>query len=323
VVEAAAGDPVVAVAGEVVTDLVPVGTDGLFRAVPGGSPANVAVGLSRLGVPTYLLARLSQDALGRRLREHLAGNGVLLDRSVAVAEPSSLAVVTVGPDGSAEYDFRVDGTADWQWTDDELRSATDGLTALHVGSLAAFVPPGAEALERLVERTRGTVTVSFDPNIRPVLVGPRSEAVARVERLVRLVDVVKASAEDVSWLYPGSSLDDVAARWLGAGPALVVLTRGGEGVAAVGTASGPVVRPALPVEVRDTVGAGDAFMSGLLAGLAGHRLLGPAGRSALAALGAAEVSELLDEAALVAAITCTRQGADPPTRAEVEEAYGP
>ena len=317
-VEPVAGDPVVAVAGEVVTDLVPVGTDGLFRAVPGGSPANVAVGLSRLGVPTYLLARLSRDALGRRLQEHLRGNGVLLDRSVAAAEPSSLAVVTVGPDGAAEYDFRVDGTADWQWTDDELNGATDGVAALHVGSLAALVSPGAEALEGLVQRTRATATVSFDPNIRPVLVGPRSRAVARVERLVTLVDVVKASAEDVSWLYPGSSLDDIAARWLGEGPSMVVLTRGGEGVTAVGTTSGPVVQPALPVDVRDTVGAGDAFMSGLLAGLAARRVLGPAGRSALAALGAAEVSEVLAEAALVAAITCTREGADPPTRAELD-----
>jgi len=317
-IEPVAVDPVVAVAGEVVTDLVPVGADGLFRAVPGGSPANVAVGLSRLDVPAYLLARFSRDALGRRLREHLAGNGVLLDRSVAAGEPSSLAVVTLGADGAAEYDFRVDGTADWQWTDDELAGATDGVAALHVGSLAAQVEPGAGALERLVERTGRTATVSFDPNIRPLLVGPRAAAVARVERLVGLADVVKASAEDVSWLYPGSSLDDVAGRWRAAGPSVVVLTRGGDGVTAVGTSSGPVVRPAVPVDVRDTVGAGDAFMSGLLAGLAQRRLLGPAGRSALAALTAVELSELLDEAALVAAITCTRQGADPPTRAELD-----
>ena len=125
VVESAAA--VVAVAGEVITDLVPAGSDGLFRAAPGGSPANVAVGLARLEVPARMLARLSSDVLGRRLREHLQRNGVDLSRVVEASEPSSLAIVALQPDGSAAYDFRVDGTADWQWTDDELTEALDGV----------------------------------------------------------------------------------------------------------------------------------------------------------------------------------------------------
>src|SRR5687767_5106410 len=154
--------PVVAVAGEVIVDLVPAGADGLFRAVPGGSPANVAVGLGRLGISTRLLARVSGDAMGRRLRRHLESNGLTLDHVVLGDQPTSLAIVSVSDDGVADYDFRVDGTADWQWTDDELfRAVDDTVAALHVGSLAMVLEPGAGALRRLVERVRSTVTITY------------------------------------------------------------------------------------------------------------------------------------------------------------------
>ena len=142
-----------AVAGEVITDLVPAGADGHFQAAAGGSPANVAVGLARLGVPARMLARLSDDVLGRRLRAHLETNGVDLAHAVTASEPSSLAIVALQPDGSAAYDFRVDGTADWQWTDDELTDAVDGVAALHVGSLGVTTPPGGAALRRLAARS--------------------------------------------------------------------------------------------------------------------------------------------------------------------------
>jgi fructokinase len=315
------GGRIVAVAGEVLTDLVPAGEDGLFHAVPGGSPANVAVGLSRLGVTARMLARLGPDALGRRLRSHLEVNGVRLDRAVTAEEPSSLAVVSLGPDGAAEYDFRVDGTADWQWTDDELAEAVDDdVDALHVGSLAMLVEPGAAALHRLVERVRPAATISYDPNVRPALMGDRSAAAARVERLVALADVVKASTDDLAWLYPGVRPVDVARDWLAAGPSLVVVTRGGDGVLAAGRAAGELHRPAVPVVVRDTVGAGDAFMAGLLHGLSDRGLLGAGNRGRLAELKADVAVDLLDDAALVAALTCARSGADPPTSAELREA---
>jgi fructokinase len=171
---------VVAVAGEALIDLVPAGREGLFEAAPGGSPANVAVGLARLGVPVRLLARIAADPLGRRIRAHLSGNGVDLSRAVKASEPTSLAIVTVGPDGSPEYDFRVEGTADWQWRDAELIGALDDrVAALHGGSLAFTMPPGADALARLFERARDTATVSYDPNCRPLLMGtPRPSATA-------------------------------------------------------------------------------------------------------------------------------------------------
>lgn len=308
---------VVAVAGEAITDLVPAGADDLFRAAPGGSPANVAVGLARLDVPVRMLARLSGDLLGRRLRRHLATNGVDLSRTVAATQPSSLAVVALAEDGSAEYDFRVDGTADWQWADHELADAIDGAAALHVGSLAVTTPPGGAVLRRLAARARATATVSYDPNVRALLMGSPQETMAVVEELLAVADVVKASAEDVEWLAPGRDLAEVAAHWCERGPAIAVVTRGQEGALAVGHHAGAVTCPGLLVGVVDTVGAGDSFMSALLAGLHRRDLLGAANRERLAGLSAPELTAVLGEAVAAAAITCSRLGADPPRSSEL------
>lgn len=316
------GAAVVAVAGETITDLVPAGEDGLFRAAPGGSPANVAVGLARLDVPVRMLVRLSSDVLGRRLREHLESNGVDLSYAVDASEPSSLAIVVLQPDGSADYDFRVDGTADWQWTDEELTGALQGVHALHVGSLALTTPPGGLVLRRLAARARATATVSFDPNVRHLLMGTPQEVMVVVDAMLGVADVVKASVEDVEWLAPGRSPDEVASEWMSRGPSLVVVTRGGDGALAVGRSSGAVERPGVPVEVADTVGAGDSFTGALLAGLRQRDLLGSDRRDALGALDADVVGALLDEAVAVSAVTCSRRGADPPTAAEMHAMRG-
>ena len=313
---------VVAVAGEVITDMVPAGGQGLFRAAPGGSPANVAVGLARLEVPVRLLARLSGDVLGRRLRRHLADNGVDLSCAVDASEPSSLAIVVLADDGSAEYDFRVDGTADWQWTDDELARALDDVVALHVGSLGLTTPPGGEVLRRLAARARVTATVTFDPNVRHLLMGSAEATMRIVDEVLAVADVVKASDEDLAWLTPDRSIADVAGDWVSRGPALVVVTRGGEGAYAVGAGAGAVHLPGIPVDVVDTVGAGDSFMGALVAGLHRRGLLGAAAREALRSLPPADIEMLVDEAIEVSAITCSRQGADPPTAAEIRERHG-
>jgi fructokinase len=310
----------VAVAGEVITDLVPTALDGDFHAAPGGSPANVAVGLARLDVPVRMLARLSGDALGQRLRAHLLANGVDLGHAVAASEPSSLAIVVLEPDGSAAYDFRVDGTADWQWSDAELEHTLDGVDALHVGSLALTTPPGGAVLRRLAARARTSATVSFDPNVRQLLMGPQTEVLAVVHEVLAVADVVKASAEDVGWLEPGRDIEEVARAWQQHGPSLVVVTRGGDGALAIGPSGTPVERPGRAVHVVDTVGAGDSFMSALLAGLARRDLLGASRRTALAALTDNDVAALLDEAVEASAVTCSRPGADPPRLAELS--YG-
>ncbi|HEY9412830.1 MAG TPA: carbohydrate kinase [Jiangellaceae bacterium] len=316
----------IVVAGEALVDLVPDPAPGpsagrnLFRAVPGGSPANVAVGLARLGAPTHLLARLGTGAFGAVVRGHLDANGVRLDHAVAAAEPTTLAVVSLDDAGHAAYDFYADGTADWGWCDDELPDRLpEGAVALCTGSIAAAREPGASALLRLVrrERARGVASIVLDPNLRPALLPSHAHVVERWEELVTLADVVKVSDEDLAWLVPGSDPADVAERWARSGPALVVLTRGGQGAVAFTDGGGRVAVGARAVDVVDTVGAGDAFTAGLVDSLRLDDVLGGARRDELAGLGADALRRVLDRAARVAAITCSRRGADPPTAAEL------
>jgi fructokinase len=314
-----AAEPVVAVAGEALVDLVPTGAPGGFQAVPGGSPANVAVGLARLGLPVRMLARVGADTLGRQIRRYLQDNDIRLDHVVEATEPTSLAVVDVDPEGLAHYDFRIDETADWQWTDAELDHALDdGVVALHTGSLAALMlAPGAAALLRLVERARQTATISYDPNFRPQLM-IRDTALERVDTMLGSADVVKVSSEDLAWLYPQRAPEDVLTDWAARGPGLVVVTLGGDGaLAATAADPTPIHRTGRRIRVVDTVGAGDAFSAGLLAGLHQRGLLGADRRNALRTMAKTDLTDLVDEATLVAALTCGRRGADPPTALEV------
>lgn len=321
--------PMLSVLGELVVDLLPVpgadagpeGTAPSYVARPGGNALNVAVAAGRLGTPVRLMARLGTGPLAANLRRHAELSGVDTSGFIEADGPVSLAFVGLAADGSADYGFHVLGAADWQWTDEELADVVDGaVAALHVGSLAMALEPGASALRRLVERVRDRVTITFDPNVRPLLMGRREDVVTRVESLVALAGVVKASAEDLTWLYPDDVPAAVADRWLGLGPSLVAITLGPDGVVAVGSAAGPVQRPAVPVTVVDTVGAGDAFMAALVAGLGERQLLGRAQSGRLAALDGAELAAVLDGAALAAALTCSRPGADPPTGDELMRA---
>lgn len=269
-----------------------------------------------------MLARIADDPLGRRLRDHLGGNGVQLDHVVTATEQTSMAMVMVGPDGGPSYDFRVAGTADWQWTSAELADALDPgpagpVIALHSGSLALTTPPGDAALRTLMARAAETATVSYDPNCRPALMGKPADVLLGVHELVAVADVVKVSLEDLAWLMPGFTPDEVLEDWLGRGPAMVVVTLGGDGVVA-GTSTGlHAERPGVPVTVIDTVGAGDTFSGALLAGLYRRRLLGAAARPALHSISHSTLDALLDESMLAAAITCSRRGADPPTAEDV------
>jgi fructokinase len=316
---------VITVVGEALIDLVGMG-DGNFRALPGGAPANVAIGLARLGSPVSLLARIGEDAFGRMIRDHITGNGVSARDLVIAAEPTTLAVAVLDSEGRATYDFYVQGTADWQWERHELPEplAAD-VTALHAGSLALAIEPGAAVIEEMIrrERRRGAVTITLDPNIRPALAQDRPSELARVERQVALADVVKASEEDLAWLYPGETLESAARSWQRLGPRLVVVTLGAEGAFALGPDGTEVRRPSRPVRLVDTVGAGDAFCAGLLDAMDRADLLGADGKTALEGLDADTLIGLLDRALLVAALTCERPGADPPSRADVEAVAAP
>jgi fructokinase len=307
----------IATLGEALIDVVELGDDEPRLARPGGSPYNVAIGLGRLGRPVSFLGRLSRDPFGSVLRSHAERSGVDLSHALDTDDPTTVALVELDESGSAQYRFGVAGTADFRWTDEELAEVpNDRFAAVHFGSLASWLPPGAAAIERRIAHFRDAgVLISYDPNVRPLLQPDRSAARAAIERAVRLADLVKTSEEDLDWLRPRERVEDVATDWLTAGPRVVVVTRGGAGATAV-TRNGMVHRPTVPVEVVDTVGAGDAFMSGLLDALARRNSL------VREALPAAPLGEILDDAALVAAVTCARAGSNPPRRAELASFRG-
>ncbi|WP_327071301.1 carbohydrate kinase [Kitasatospora sp. NBC_01250] len=316
-------EPSALVIGEALIDIL-AAPDGRRRAVPGGSPANVALGLARLGHPVRLATRVGGDEYGRMLRRHLGESGVRLTDGSVVDAATSTATAVLDAEGVARYHFDVSWSLPPVATDP---AATGQVAHLHTGSIAALLSPGAEQVVAAVRAVRPGVTVSYDPNLRSALLGPAARERPRVEELVALSDVVKAGDEDLGWLYPGHDPGAVAARWARSGPSLVVLTLGAGGARAFWRHGGHRVRP-VPVKVADTVGAGDAFMAGLLSGLLRAGLLGgargervPARDELRAATGArrlpAPVVESLALAARTAALTCTRPGADPPRRAEL------
>jgi fructokinase len=299
------------VIGEALIDLVEAGDDEPRLARPGGSPYNVAIGLARLGQPVRFAGRLSTDPLGEVLRNHAMRSDVDLSLCVAAHEPSTVALVELDPAGAARYRFGVDGTADFRWTAAELARIPDDTQAVHFGSLASWLSPGDAVIARRVAALRAAgAVVSYDPNVRPHLQTDAVVARAQVERAIALAQLVKTSEEDIAYLYPGHPVEHVAASWLALGARAVVVTRGAAGPSAF-TGRRTHIRPPVPTVVVDTVGAGDAFMSGLLDALARRDLLDAD------ALDDAPFDELLDDAALVAAITCSRAGANPPRAAEL------
>src|SRR3954447_1737735 len=301
------------VVGEALVDLVGQRGGRTLAAHAGGSPANVALGLARLGNPVTLKTRVGRDAFGAMVRDHLEASGVVVDAGPGDDKVSTTIAIATLAAGIASYDFRI------EWDVASLVPLPVETRCLHTGSLGTVLPPGAANVIDLMERehARGRVTVSYDPNVRPALMGEAATARPSVERLVGLSDVVKVSDEDLRWLYPDRPDEEVAKVWLASGPALVVVTRGGAGVYAVSRGV-ELRRPAIRIDLVDTVGAGDSFTSGLLDGLRRADLIGAARRDALAAIDEATLADVVDDAAQIAAITCSRPGADPPTRAQLD-----
>jgi fructokinase len=302
------------VIGEALVDLVPRGQPGDYRAHAGGSPFNVAVGLARLANRTALMARLADNAFGRILREAAAAEGIDLSGAPRATEPTTLAVVSVDDDAHATYDFYFEGTADWQWTVAELAGLPAETEVLHYGSIASWTEPGGELIERVGAEAHagGRILVSYDPNVRPPVLGAPERGRELVERSVRDAHVVKASREDLEWLYPSDSVDEVGPRWNELGAAVVVVTDGANGAIAYREGAPPLRRPGRTIVLVDTIGAGDAFTAGLLSGLVRRDLHAPEG---LAAIPDAALADVLDEAVLVSSVTCERAGADPPRMA--------
>ena len=311
--------PIVAVVGEALMDVVDSGDGATFTAHVGGSPLNVATGLARLEQATAFLGRFSRDGFGRILRSYAERAGVDLVAAPDADEPSTIAVVHLDEQGVASYDFTVDGTADWGWTPTELAQLPASVRMLHLGSLTSWMPPGDAVLGDFVDglRARGDVLISYDPNVRPGLLLTPERGRPLIEPRVAAAHVVKASSEDLDWLYPGVDHARIATEWLGLGAELVLITNGGEGTTAYREDDEPITRSALKIKLVDTVGAGDAFTSGLLDGLLRAGVQAPGD---LAGLDADVIGQLLERAAVVAGLTCARAGANPLTRAEVEAA---
>jgi fructokinase len=228
-------------------------------------------------------------------------------------ELTTLAFVHQEPDREPEYAFYANGTADRELLPTDLPEAFPREVAvIHFGSLSLVLEPAASTLEALMAREHGRHLISLDPNVRPNVIGDRDGYLKRLEGWLPSVDLVKVSRADLAWLYPGEPLEPVARRWLSYGPALVVVTRGPDGSSAF-TAAGARQVDGVPVKVVDTIGAGDAFMSGLLARL---YELGLLDRGRLESL-SDELADVLQYAIRVSALTCTRAGAEPPTKSEL------
>ncbi len=278
-----------------------------LRVLPGGGPANTATALARLGTRTRLLARLSADPFGALFRERLTAAGVDLADCVAAAEPSTLAIAALDPQGRAGYSFHAEGTADWQWQRSELAAVDlSGTSAVHTGSLALVRAPGGRVVEDFLVRAGAHATVSIDPNLRPLLVAPERYR-ERIARWCALADVLRLSSDDLALLRPGTDPEQACDEWHAMGVPLVVLTLGEDG--ALASLDGARVRiPSVRTRVVDTVGAGDAFTGGLLHHLEHRGLLG--GR--LTGLTLEQVAEACRFAANVAALTCAVAGAEAP-----------
>jgi fructokinase len=305
------------VIGESLVDVV-VGADGRERGRhPGGSPANVAVALGRLNHDVRLLTWLGEDDDGRLLASHLEESGVTIVPASLGATRTPIARARLDSAGHATYAF------DLEWkvgTNDPLTAAGPlGVEVVHTGSLAAVLRPGSSGVEAMLERLIGRATITYDPNVRPALMDESDLTRAKVLSYLEIADVVKVSDDDLEWLHPGQSPLDVAESWLLRGPSVVVVTSGDRGADALCRA-GSVHVEAIEVEVADTVGAGDAFMAGVLDALAAQNLLGGIRRSRLRAVDTASLESILTHAAHVAAITCSRPGADPPWRRELRAA---
>ncbi len=296
------------VVGESLVDIVQT-LSGNLHEYAGGSAANVAVALARLGRPTRLATSFAQDHHGELIARHLQLAGVALACDPGAVEHTSTARATIGTAGAAEYTFDID------WRLLPVPADEDPLVA-HTCSLGAVLAPGADDVLALLQRVRDRATVTYDVNARPAVTGTGPDVVARVERMTAVADLVKASDEDLEALYPRRPHAESAAALLQLGPAAVAVTRGPEGALWVDR-EGPVEIESRPVVVADTIGAGDTFGAGLIDALWERGRLGAEGRDALAALPREEVTAVLEHAARAAAVTVSRPGADPPYRHEL------
>ena len=290
------------VCGEVLIDILPSGP------VVGGGPANTAKALARLGHDVHFIDGISSDAYGQSAREELLRDGVNLDLALTSDKPTCTATVTLDAAGGASYEFLIDGTATFDfapsWLPDPYRYQPQ---VLHIGTLVTMIEPGASALYDWAMSVAELAPIVFDPNIRPSVQPDRDLYEAAVEKWAALSAVIKVSDDDLAWLFPSQSIDDVANRWINDGAFLVVVTKGANGIVGY-TAEARVEAPGVKVDVIDTVGAGDTVGAIVVEAMLAHGLIELRGDL---------LRSVLARAASAAAITCSRKGAQPPYKHEL------
>lgn len=302
------------VMGESLVDVVSDGVQPPATHV-GGSPLNVAVGLAAWELPVTLVTSYGRDTAGELIHERLATAGVA-ELLPPGGQPTTTARGVLDPAGAADYEFEPFSWSLHGFTGDLAARAIEDADVLHIGSVGSWMPPGSDTVLAAVRQARPHASISFDPNVRPRLIMDRAAARARVEELVALADVVRASESDLAWLYPDRRAERTATAWLESGPAVVVVTAGSGEL--VGYSRAGVARvEAEDVDVEDSVGAGDSSMAGVLAALQARELLGADRRERLRSVPVATLREVLRTAARAAAYTVEHAGPAMPTPAEL------
>jgi len=295
------------VAGEVLIDLIPHGTD--RKPIVGGGPANTAKALAKLGIDAQFIDGISNDKYGQMAKRELVTSGVKLDYVKYSDKPTCLAIVSLSELGSATYEFVIKNTATFDFILEWLPNPqTERPSLLHIGTLATVIEPGASVLFEWAQSVAKFAPIVFDPNIRPAVISDRAQYVAQVERWVAISSAVKVSDEDIKWLYPSLEIEQVINNWLAKGPSLIVVTYGDKGL--TGYRKGELASvEAVKVKVADTVGAGDTVGAILVEAIV---------KVGLDSLTGLRLETMLKRAAKAAAITVSRVGANPPTREELE-----
>jgi fructokinase len=296
------------VCGEVLIDLIP-GADGVRVPHVGGGPANTAKALARLGHEVQFIDGISSDQYGVMSRKELLDDEVKLDLALKSDKPTCLAIVSLAENGGASYEFEIDGTATFDfsldWLPDPSRYKPN---VLHIGTLVTVIQPGADVLYDWAIRVAEFAPIVFDPNIRPAVMGDRDKYQMAVEKWAAISSVIKVSDDDMAWLYPDQKYQDVAQRWITDGAALVVITRGADGLLGI-TADGSVEVSGVKIEVADTVGAGDTVGAIIVEAMIEKGILN---------LTDEVLKATLHRAAVAAGITCSRKGAQPPYKHELK-----
>ena len=295
------------VSGEVLIDLIPDGSE--RKPIVGGGPANTAKALANLGIDTQFIDGISSDKYGQMAKGELVASGVKLDYVKYSDKPTCLAIVSLSDSGSASYEFVIKNTATFDFTPDWLPNPqTEQPSLLHIGTLATAIEPGASVLFEWAQSVAKVAPIVFDPNIRPAVISDREQYVKQVERWISISSAVKVSDEDIRWLYPSLEIEQVVNNWLAKGPSLIVVTYGDKGL--TGYRVGEKVSvDALKVAVADTVGAGDTVGAILVEAIV---------KDGLDTLSGMRLEIMLKRAAMAAAITVSRSGANPPTLKEIE-----